>query len=264
MLTPIPIPRIPAPSVEQFYSSYVSANQPVVITGLADAWPAMKNWDLSYFSNKFGQVKASTIPIKDGRCYADTETGVDIKSVPIQQSIELIESGETYDSRAITSPIDVFPLSFQEDYITPLYCANGTYLNSRIWISPKGTVTPLHQDLPENLYVLVKGEKKIILFPPSAPVYCHSRFSKIPNMAKVDPEAPDYMMYPRFNEAQPYITQLKAGETLYIPGLWWHHLSNSESSIAINFWWSQGWKTALSWAARQYKKIRNVGNGDSD
>ena len=106
--------------------------------------------------------------------------------------------------------------------------------------------------------MVLKGEKTILLFPPSSPVYANSRFSKLPNHAQVDPENPDYIKYPKFREAKGYRINLKAGECLYIPSLWWHYLHTRETTIALSFWWTEGWMTPIARIAAWYKKVRNI------
>jgi hypothetical protein len=80
----------------------------------------------------------------------------------------------------------------------------------------------------------------------------------MPNHAHVDPEKPDYERCPKFRDAQPYVVELVAGETLFIPSLWWHHLRNLEPSMALNFWWSTGWKLPIAWAMAMTKKVMQM------
>ena len=43
--------------------------------------------------------------------------------------------------------------------------------------------------------------------------------------------------FPEFFENAKYIeVELKEGEMLFIPKLWWHHVRTLENSIALNFW----------------------------
>ncbi|CAM6004744.1 unnamed protein product [Sphagnum balticum] len=258
MLSPIAIDRISPPSFEDFQHNYLKANRPIVITGLVNQWPALKNWDFEYFSKNFGDVKAGAFSLIGGECDLNTERGSKLESVSVAESISSITEGRLDNGWAIATPVSIFPTKFQKDYYPPPYCADGKFLRSMTFLGPKGTITSLHHDLPENLYVMVKGKKRIMLFAPSSPVYPNSPFSKLPNHSKIDAEAPDYERFPRVKNAQPYYVDLVAGETLFIPSLWWHHLRNLEPSIAVNFWWAQGWKLPIAWAAATYKRLRAI------
>ena len=57
---------------------------------------------------------------------------------------------------------------------------------------------------------------------------------------QVDPEHPDLSRYPRFAQALPLHVTVRAGETLYIPALFYHHVRQSDDvhgrCIAINMY----------------------------
>lgn len=256
MLPPIPISFIDPVSKDNFYRQYVHKSCPVVVRGLADSWPASRKWDFSYLQSQYGEVAPGSVRLTHQQCDFNLENGSKLSPLSLYRTIQDIEQGKTHEGHAVASPVDVFPPSFQQEYSPPDYCADGAFLRSRVFMGPAGIVTSLHQDLPENLYVMVRGRKRITLFPPESPVYRHSFWSKLPNHARTDPEHPDYHQFPKFRYAQPYIAEVAAGDTLFIPSFWWHHLRNMEASIAINFWWSYGMKLPLAWTAAMYKKVR--------
>jgi hypothetical protein len=258
MLKPLDIPRIAPPSKEDFYSHYLRAGKPVVITGLVDSWAATSKWNFDYFESELGNVEAGVFRLKGGECDINQDTGSFRGSMPLRESIASVKAGNLNGGYAVATAMTVFSEEVQKQFSAPVYCADGKFLRSLIFMGPTGVVSSLHHDLPENLYVMVKGKKRITLFHPSAPVYPNSPFSKIPNHVQLDMEQPDYERFPKFKNAQPYVVDLVAGETLFIPHLWWHHLRNLEPSIAVNFWWSQGLMLPIAWAAAMYKKYRKI------
>ncbi len=257
MRPPLPIARISPPSVEEFYRVHVRGSRPAILTGLVDDWPALRRWSLDYFDRQFGEVNAAAYPLKGGECDVSVNRGSALDNIPVRDSVASVARGLVDGGLALASLVDVFPDALRDDYASPAYCANGKFPSSRLFIGPAGTLSPLHQDLPENLYVLVKGRKRLTLFAPRDYVY-PLRFSKMPNHAHVDPEKPDYERCPKFRDAQPYVVELVAGETLFIPSLWWHHLRNLEPSMALNFWWSTGWKLPIAWAMAMTKKVMQM------
>ncbi len=48
----------------------------------------------------------------------------------------------------------------------------------------------------------------------------------------VDPLKPDLKRYPQYVHARPLALTLTAGETLYLPSLWFHHVRQSHGCIA--------------------------------
>jgi hypothetical protein len=219
-------------------------------------WPSLKLWDLEYMARSFGETEASTMKLIGGESYTDPQLGAPRGSGLFKESIASIVAGKLDQSPVVVSSVDSFPAAFYDGYTVPSYCAGQSTLRSLIFVGPKDAVTPMHQDMPENLYALINGRKRIILFSPSSPIYSNSWLSKIPNFSRVNPENPDYGKFPEFKKAQPYVVELEAGEVLFIPSFWWHHFRNLESSIALNFWWDQGWKLPIAWIWSRYKKLR--------
>jgi hypothetical protein len=52
----------------------------------------------------------------------------------------------------------------------------------------------------------------------------------------IDVENPDFDKHPEFRNAVSIDIELSAGEMLFIPKLWWHHVRTLEPSISVNFW----------------------------
>jgi jumonji domain-containing protein 7 len=48
---------------------------------------------------------------------------------------------------------------------------------------------------------------------------------------------PDFAKYPEFRNASPVKVKVNAGDALYLPSFWFHHLRQSHGCIAVNFWY---------------------------
>lgn len=53
----------------------------------------------------------------------------------------------------------------------------------------------------------------------------------------IDPLNPDLDEYPSYDEAIKYEIRLNAGDMLYLPSLWYHHVRQSHKNISLNFWY---------------------------
>lgn len=80
----------------------------------------------------------------------------------------------------------------------------------------------------------VVGKKKVVLFPPTdAPfLYLTGDKSQIVNI-----DDPDLTKYPNFANATRYECILEAGDILFIPALWFHHVTALEFAVAVNVFW---------------------------
>ncbi|KAK6934075.1 Cupin-like domain 8 [Dillenia turbinata] len=139
-----------------------------------------------------------------------------------------------------------------------------------LWIGNSLSHTSFHKDHYENLYVVVSGLKHFLLLPPTDVhrLYIHhypaASYSYSPDTQElilelekppryvpwcsVDPyPSPDsvhheiskFPLY--FNGPKPFECTLRPGEILYLPSMWFHHVSQSPDgrgrTIAVNYWY---------------------------
>ncbi|KAK9289574.1 hypothetical protein L1049_007730 [Liquidambar formosana] len=139
-----------------------------------------------------------------------------------------------------------------------------------LWIGNHFSETSFHKDHYENLYAVVSGEKHFLLLPPTDVhrmyirqyAQAHYSFSQAtgeftlevenpvryvpwcsvnpyPSPETRDREISEFPLY--FNGPKPFECTVKAGEILYLPSMWFHHVRQSPDSqgrtIAINYWY---------------------------
>ncbi|KAI9138239.1 cupin-like domain-containing protein [Paraphysoderma sedebokerense] len=134
-----------------------------------------------------------------------------------------------------------------------------------LWIGESTSITSLHKDNYENLYVVISGSKTFTLYPPTE---CHTLYeqsytpavyepietsftdgnAKIakPQLFKVtpqldspstpwipiDPLHPDSDKYLLNERSKKLTVTVNAGDMLYLPSMWFHHVTQSEPPIA--------------------------------
>jgi hypothetical protein len=114
-----------------------------------------------------------------------------------------------------------------------------------IWLGNRTRIAA-HFDMPDNLACVAVGRRRFTLFPPG----------ELPNLyvgpleftpagqqiSLVDFANPDFESHPRFAFAMrnARVAELVAGDALYIPGMWWHHVEAlAACNVLINYWWQQ-------------------------
>ena len=132
------------------------------------------------------------------------------------------------------------------------------------WLGDSRSQTTFHADPYENLYAVVAGEKRFLLLPPADahrlyltehPVARYARSEdgrwtlerqQAPPVAwsPIDPfptdrEAAEAAFPLYWSGPPPLEVLLKPGEILYLPSGWWHHVSQSDFTVAVN-WWHDG------------------------
>jgi hypothetical protein len=113
----------------------------------------------------------------------------------------------------------------------------------RIWLGNRIT-TPAHVDEWNNVACVVAGRRRFTLFPPEqvANLYV-GPLDFAPTgaaMSVVSLRDPDFTRYPKFRDALAacQVAVLEAGDGIFIPPLWWHHVESLEPfNVLVNYWW---------------------------
>ncbi|XP_041463000.1 bifunctional peptidase and arginyl-hydroxylase JMJD5-like [Lytechinus variegatus] len=232
------IPRISAPSDQDFRTNYLRKGVPVVITDVADKWPASQ-WTLDELSRKAGHNKAFIRQQTDKESYKVGKS-YSIRESPLREYIDDIRAE---NSRARSSYLAVqnirstFP-ELETDIDIPGYVEKlhgGPYL----WIAMKGHYEFCHFDPDDGLLVILNGSKRVKLYgcdiQPLYPNPLGSRGRTI--QAQVNCDTPDLKAFPKFKGVQCHQCTLNAGEMLFIPAFWWHQVTSLEMTISINFFY---------------------------
>ncbi|CAM9244870.1 unnamed protein product [Scytosiphon promiscuus] len=159
---------------------------------------------------------------------------------------------EKYNAKAYLAQHQLFDQipALRRDIMTPDYCAllledeeddrDAGSVAINAWFGPSGTVSPLHNDPFHNLLAQVVGTKRILLVNRTLSAAVYPRPGLMSNTSQVDAADPNLSEFPRFKEAMPLLEcELRKGEVLYIPPLFWHHVEALSISFSVSFWWGK-------------------------
>lgn len=225
-------------SRQEFLERYYIANRPVVIEGLLEDWPARQLWTASYLKDRVGD---STVEIMAGRD-ADPRYEMNIhhhrKFVRFADYVDAVENGGVSNDHYLVANNNFFErpgcnvllddLIAFPDYLDPKLMRGRSFL----WFGPAGTVTPLHHDACNIVMAQIRGKKHFKLIPATQWPFVYNKTSFF---SEVDCEAPDYQRFPLFKQATIIDLTLEAGEVLFMPVGWWHHVRTLEISTMVSF-----------------------------
>ncbi|XP_036398847.1 bifunctional peptidase and (3S)-lysyl hydroxylase JMJD7 isoform X1 [Megalops cyprinoides] len=257
------------PSPLEFYREWIGPNKPCIIRNAFSHWPALHKWSPPYFRQVVGSKMISVAVTPNG--YADAVLGdrfimPEERHMTFSSLLDIMEQKEEgqgvfYLQKQCSNLMEELPelTGDLETHIPWMSEALGKLPDAvNFWLGEASAVTSMHKDHYENLYCVISGEKQFILIPPSdrpfipyelfQPATYHQRedgtfemvdevyAEKVP-WIPVDPLRPDVERYPQYQLAQPLHCTVRAGEMLYLPSLWFHHVRQSHGCIAVNFWY---------------------------
>lgn len=222
-------------SLKEFEEEYVAKSRPVILTDATAHWPARQKWNLDYFAKKYAGKEVhfdnrewrigelvNALRAADGS--GDTPY---LKMVKLDEQFE--ELWEDVGSHAlarnnrIKSKLLPFAMRIEQGIVAVFIGAKGSGFKSLHW-----DYTYLHVFISQ-----IYGDKDAIIFSPADTPHLYPRpqfdnHSEIPDPFNVDLE-----QFPNFKLANPIHLTIKEGETLFLPGGWWHATNMNHPSIAI-------------------------------
>lgn len=104
------------------------------------------------------------------------------------------------------------------------------------WIGPAGSVTGYHSDIGDNQLSQVVGRKLVKLVSPdqAARVYPAKKYDPNGIACSVNADDWDAALHPEFANTEALYAVLHPGDSLYIPGRWFHYVRSLGVSISVN------------------------------
>ncbi|CAJ2507832.1 Uu.00g090180.m01.CDS01 [Anthostomella pinea] len=283
------------------FMRHVSRNTPFVIRRGARDWTATRRWDASYLRSTlaghkvnvavtpFGNADAPTVDTDDSgdllfaKPHEEDQAFEDFLDYVIQQERRgngNSEKGTGGAERGEVRYAQTQNDNLRHEYITLFGQVQCSIAFARIalekdpdainlWIGNSHSVTALHRDNYENIYVQIAGQKHFVLLRPLCQPCVNEQDlvpatyvrdaenglalrrdegeqgegegagMKVP-FATWDPDAPTARATPYSHLAEPMRVTLDPGDMLYLPAMWYHKVSQSCSDegicVAVNYW----------------------------
>ncbi|ELW48132.1 JmjC domain-containing protein 7 [Tupaia chinensis] len=258
---PLAVPYLDEPPTPlSFCRDWVCPNRPCIIRNALQHWPALEKWSLPYLRATVGSTEVSVAVTPDG--YADAVRG-DRFVMPAERHLPLSCVLDVLEGRAQHPGV-----LYVQKQCSNLPTELPQLLPDLEPHVPWASEALVHKDHYENLYCVVSGEKRFLLHPPSdRPLIPYELYTpatyqltdegtfemvdeesaeKVP-WIPLDPLAPDLARYPSYSQAQALHCTVQAGEMLYLPALWFHHVRQSHGCIAVNFWYDMDYDLKYSY-----------------
>ncbi|KAG2282053.1 hypothetical protein Bca52824_053273 [Brassica carinata] len=231
-------------SLDEFSKDY-DAKKPVLLSGLADSWPASKTWTIDQLSEKYGEVpfrisqrspNKISMKFKDYISYMKLQRDEDPLYV-FDDRVNLYKA--FFTSVVRVAGVKIFLKGFNISCKMILDKENRPRYRWLI-VGPERSGASWHVDpaLTSAWNTLLFGRKRWALYPPGkVPLGVTVQVNEDDGDVSIDtPSSLQWWLdyYPLLaDEDKPIACTLLPGETIYVPCGWWHCILNLEPTVAI-------------------------------
>ncbi|OKH43165.1 hypothetical protein NIES2101_31185 [Calothrix sp. HK-06] len=240
--------RLYKPTKQEFLSQ-VKQGKPFLINGVADQWNAYKNWSNDYLVNVCGDnlvpVETYAKNFSQNYNYACLDN-YHRKPMPFKKYLDVVNGNYNDDNYSYYMAQVDFPKYFPElvkDIVYPEYFQKKpkvTYLFFGFSNQKSTSTSYLHFDEVHNIFVQIRGQKRFLLYPPSNYLSFYPFLEdnrQTSTMSKVNPDKANMESFPNFPWQDKIEIILEAGDILYLPPFWWHHVTSVSENISLTFWY---------------------------
>jgi ribosomal protein L16 Arg81 hydroxylase len=221
----------------EFLAGYYAQNRPVVLLDFVDTWRA-RGWTAESLAKVLGDEPVEVMSGRDADARYELNAELHRSKIPFGDYVErVLSSGRSNDAYLVANNhlLDTpaaSPLWADFDAAGLPLDGSNAHSNVFLWFGPAGTITPLHHDVMNVLFVQLHGRKRFTLVEPG---FTPRVYNEVGVYAEVDPEDPDFDSYPAFRGVPTTSIVLGPGDTLFLPVGWWHRVESLDVSISLSF-----------------------------
>ncbi len=233
------IDQVEAMAAPDFFARHYYRNLPVVIRGALRDAPAVRTWTPDSLARRFGRERIEVTSGREADPDYETNFRQTTTTTTLDQLARRLRDGPDGNDFYMVARNNFFrnpafdplrqELGAPPDIVDASSGADGAV---KLWIGPRGTITPLHFDLHSILFGQIHGRKRFLLIPPfdGPKLYVRRRF-----YSAVDPDKPDLSRFPLFARASVTELVVAPGDLLFLPAGWWHGVKSLDVSISATF-----------------------------
>jgi hypothetical protein len=227
-------------SPEEFKQKYYEPQVPVVLRNLAKNWPAYTKWNWDYFKALVGNKEVGIYNNVKSDAYTPVNKADDYTT--FGKYIDMISQGPA------AWRIFLFNIFSHAPQLTKDFTWPDEYMKGfvkrlpMLFVGGQGSITHLHFDidLSHILHTQFAGRKRVLMFPYKEQYKLYRKPFEVLSIADFsnyyDPEKSkiDVNKFPAIEFAHGFDSILEHGDTLFMPGGYWHHMEYLESGFAMS------------------------------
>jgi len=226
------IDRIDASDKELFFKEYFSKQKPVIIQGLVNNTAAADKWNLDYLKSRLGDTEVMVFDnaIKKTSAY----TGGDYK-MKFSEFVDHIRKPEECNIRLFLFNAFKYCKDLKSEYPCPTIFKGILDKVGFMFFGGKNTHVRMHFDIDMSnvLHTQFEGKKKVILISQD---YNDLMYKTPFNTYSIaDFQNRDETKFPGLKYVKGYEFVLNPGESVFMPGGYWHYMIYLEGSFSVAY-----------------------------
>lgn len=236
----LPVDVVNSISPEEFKQKYYLPQYPVVIKELAKDWPAYTKWNWDYIKEAVGDKKVGIYNNVKSDSYTPINKADDYTT--FGNYIDMIRQGSAAWRIFLFNIFNHAP-QLINDFTWPDHLMKGFVKRvPMLFTGGEGSITHLHFDidLSHIFHTQFLGRKRVLLFPYKEQYKLYRKPFEVLSMADFsnysNPSQSkiDLRKFPALELVNGVEVILEHGDTLFMPGGYWHHMEYLESGFAMS------------------------------
>ncbi len=235
-----PVDIVPNISGEDFKKNYFEPQIPVVIRDLSKEWTAYHKWNWEYFKSVVGDKQVGIYNNIKSDAFTPVNKADDYTT--FGHYIDMISQGPAAWRIFLFNIFSHAP-QLAQDFVWPDHLMKGFVKRvPMLFVGGKGSITHMHFDidLSHILHTQFVGRKRVLLFPYQEQHKLYRKPFEVLSLADFsnyydhDKSKLDISKFPAVQFAQGFDVTLEHGDTLFMPGGYWHHMEYLDSGFAMS------------------------------
>lgn len=232
----IAIDRVENITSDEFKKHYFEPRKPVVISGVSKQWAARDKWTWDYFKSIVGDETVGVYNNK--RADANTPVNGADDYIKFADYLDMVQKGPV-ELRIFLFNMFQHAPQIVEDFTWPDHLAKG-FLKKypMLFVGGAGSVAHMHYDidLSHIFHTQFLGRKRVLLLENNQSPYIYRMPFTVESAASFLNwhQSMDTDKYPALRYAKGYTAILNHGDTLFMPGGYWHHMEYIDSGFAMS------------------------------
>lgn len=223
---------------DEFLERYVYPSRPLVLTGVARDWPAMRRWSPADLKARFGMHEVEIQAERNADPRFEENKLQHRQRVRLADFVDRVLAGGatndyymTANNEALRRP-EFAPLLADIGSLPEVCDREQLAQRSSFWFGPAGTVTPLHHDTIMLFHTQVVGRKRWRFI---SPLETPRLYNYNGVFSPIDLDAPDLQRFPLFSQVTVLEVVAEPGDTVFLPLGWWHQVRSLDVSLSFSY-----------------------------